>query len=104
MMVTPIGICLSYYVQSNNFIFVEFNGERVKLYDNGKLSVTDAAMQMQFPNDQLFPRRGEALLFTVNGKSRMVRGEQGEAAVIRVNDEEADMYTSGDGRCPGGVR
>ena len=93
MMVTPIGICLSYYVQSNNFIFVEFNGERVKLYDNGKLSVTDAAMQMQFPNDQLFPRRGEALLFTVNGKNRMVRGEQGEAAVIRVNDEEADMYT-----------
>ena len=93
MMVTPIGICLSYYVQSNNFIFVEFNGERVKLYDNGKLSVTDAAMQMQFPNDRLFPRRGEALLFTVNGKTRMVRGEQGEAAVIRVNGEEADMYT-----------
>ena len=93
MMVTPIGICLSYYVQSNNFIFVEFNGERVKLYDNGKLSVTDAAMQMQFPNDRLFPRRGEALLFTVNGKTRMVRGEQGEAAVIRVNGETADMYT-----------
>ncbi len=93
MMVTPIGICLSYYVQSNNFIFVEFNGERMKLYDNGKLSVTDAAMQMQFPNDQLFPRRGEALLFTVNGKKRMVRGEQGEAAVIRVNGDEADMYT-----------
>lgn len=93
MMVTPIGICLSYYVQSNNFIFVEFNGERVKLYDNGKLSVTDAAMQMQFPNDQLFPRKGEALLFTINGKTRMVRGEQGEAAVIRVNGNEADMYT-----------
>ena len=93
MMVTPIGICLSYYVQSNNFIFVEFNGERVKLYDNGKLSVTDAAMQMQFPNDQLFPRKGEALLFTVNGKTRMVRGEQGEAAVILVNGDEADMYT-----------
>lgn len=93
MMVTPIGICLSYYMQSNNFIFVEFNGERVKLYDNGKLSVTDAAMQMQFPNDQLFPRKGEALLFTINGKTRMVRGEQGEAAVIRVNGNEADMYT-----------
>lgn len=93
MMVTPIGICLSYYVQSNNFIFVEFNGERLKLYDNGKLSVTDAAMQMQFPNDQLFPRKGEALLFTINGKTRMVRGEQGEAAVIRVNGNEADMYT-----------
>ena len=74
MKVTPIGICLSYYVQSNNFIFVEFNGERVKLYDNGKLSVTDAAMQMQFPNDQLFPRKGEALLFTVNGKTQHLVG------------------------------
>ena len=76
------------------------------------------------------PEEERLFLFTVNGKSRMVRGEQGEAAVIRVNDEEADMYTqvhNGDrivitpstegvaavmelgslpetGRCPGGVR
>jgi len=93
MMVTPIGICLSYYEQSNNFIFVEFNNERIKLYDNGKLSVTDAAMQLQFPNEDLFPKRGEALVFEVNGKSRMVRGMQGEAAVIMVNGDPGDMYT-----------
>lgn len=93
MMVTPIGICLSYYEQSNNFIFTEFNGERIKLYDNGKLTVTDAAMQMQFPNEALFPRRGKALVFTVGGKSRMVRGGLGEPAVILVNDDPADMYT-----------
>lgn len=93
MMVTPIGICLSYYEQSNNFIFVEFNGERMKLYDNGKLSVADAAMQSQFPNEDLFPKRGQALTFSVNGKARMVRGLQGEAAVILVNGGTADMYT-----------
>lgn len=93
MMVTPIGICLSYYEQSNNFIFVEFNEERIKLYDNGKLSVIDAAMQLQFPNESLFPKRGKALVFTVNGKSRMVRGTQGEAAVIKVNGDIADLYT-----------
>ncbi len=93
MMVTPIGICLSYYEQSNNFIFVEFNGRRVKLYDNGKLSVADAAVQSDFSNEDLFPRRGKALTFTVNGKSRMVRGIQGEAAVIRVNGEPADIYS-----------
>ncbi len=93
MMVTPIGICLSYYEQSNNFIFVEFNKERIKLYDNGKLNVTDAAMQLQFPNEDLFPKRGKALEFTVNGKSRMVRGTLGEAAIIKVNGQEADMYT-----------
>ncbi|MGN0166864.1 MAG: cell division protein FtsA [Acetatifactor sp.] len=93
MMVTPIGICLSYYEQSNNFIFVELNGKRVKLYDNGKLSVADAAVQSEVPNEELFPRRGEALNFSVNGKSRIVRGLQGEAAVIRVNGETADIYT-----------
>lgn len=93
MMVTPIGICLSYYEQSNNFIFVELNGKRVKLYDNGKLSVADAAVQSEVSNEELFPRRGEALNFSVNGKSRIVRGLQGEAAVIRVNGETADIYT-----------
>lgn len=93
MMVTPIGICLSYYEQGNNFIFVEFNGKRMKLYDNGRLSVADAALQCSFPNEELFPRRGQALTFQVNGKSRMARGQQGEAAVIRVNGQAADIYT-----------
>ncbi|MCM1046182.1 MAG: rod shape-determining protein [Candidatus Gastranaerophilales bacterium] len=92
MMVTPIGICLSYYEQSNNFIFVEFNGERLKLYDNGRLTVADAAMQLAFPNEDLFPKRGKPLTFTVNGRAKMVRGTQGEASVIRVNGDIADMY------------
>lgn len=93
LMVTPIGICLSYYEQSNNFIFVGFNDQRVKLYDNGRLSVVEAAIAAGFPNENLFPRRGEAVEYTVDGKSRMVRGEQGEAAVITVNGQDADIHT-----------
>lgn len=93
LMVTPIGICLSYYEQSNNFIFVQFNENRIKLYDNGKLVVADAAVQAQFPNDGLFPKRGEALTFQINGKSRMVRGEQGEASMILVNEDGGDINT-----------
>lgn len=93
MMVTPVGICLSYYEQSNNFIFVEFNGKRIKLYDNGKLTVADAAVQSEFSNEDLFPKRGKALTFSVNGKSRIVRGIQGEAALIRVNGENADIHS-----------
>lgn len=93
MMVTPVGICLSYYIQNNNFIFVEFNGRRVKLYDNGRISVADAAVQSDFSNEDLFPRRGTPLTFAVNGKSRIVRGLQGEAAVIRVNGASADIYS-----------
>ncbi|MCM1113093.1 MAG: cell division protein FtsA [Muribaculum sp.] len=93
LMVTPIGICLSFYEQSNNFIFVEFNDIRMKLYDNGRLSVADAAMQAQFTNEDLFPKRGKALTYTVNGKSRMTRGSQGEAAVIQLNGDPADLHT-----------
>ncbi|MBR6770257.1 MAG: rod shape-determining protein [Lachnospiraceae bacterium] len=93
LLVTPIGICLSFYEQSNNFIFVEFNGQRLKIYDNKMLAVVDAAMQAEFPNDGLFPKRGKALNFMVNGKTRIIRGQPGEAAVIKVNGEKADIHT-----------
>lgn len=94
LMVTPIGICMSFYEQTNNFIFVYFNDQRIKIYDNNKVSVVDAAMQAEFPNDGLFPKRGKELNYTVNGKSRITRGALGEAAVITVNGNEADIYTS----------
>ena len=91
LLVTPIGICLSYYDQKNNFIFVNINDERIKLYDNDKLCVVDAAMQIGFPNDALFPRRGKELSFYVNDNRRMIRGNIGEAAVITINGEEANI-------------
>ena len=31
LLVTPIGICLNFYNQKNSFIFIYFNGERMKL-------------------------------------------------------------------------
>ena len=93
LMVTPIGICLSFYEQSNNFIFVYFNDQRIKIYDNNKVAVVDAAMQAEFSNDGLFPKRGKELNYIVNGKQRITRGALGEAAVITVNGNEADIYT-----------
>jgi cell division protein FtsA len=91
LLVTPIGICLNYYEQKNNFIFVTVNRERVKLYDNDHLTIVDAAMQMGIQNELLFPRRGQALEFFVDGKQRMVRGEQGEAAVVTLNGHGASL-------------
>ena len=93
LLVTPIGICLSFYEQNNNFVYVSFNDERIKLYDNNHLTVVDVAMQADFQNENLFPRRGKELTFVVNGKSRIVRGQLGEAAIIAVNGEEADLHT-----------
>lgn len=91
LLVTPIGICLNFYEQKNNFIFVRVNDERIKLYDNGKLTIVDAALQFGYPNEKLFPARGKELTFTVNGEKRMVRGELGEAAVILLNGKTAGI-------------
>ena len=91
LLVTPIGICLNYYEQKNNFIFVTLNGERIKLYDNSKLTVVDAAMQMGYPNEDLFPKRGKALNYSVNGEKRMKRGEPGDSAVVNLNGKESAL-------------
>lgn len=91
MFVTPVGICLNYFDQKNNFIFVNFNGKRIKLYDNGHLTVADAAMQADFPNEGLFPRRGKELNFTVNGTPHMVRGKLGEPAIVKLNNNDVSL-------------
>ncbi|MBO6133771.1 MAG: cell division protein FtsA [Lachnospiraceae bacterium] len=91
LLVTPIGICLNYYNMKNNFIFVMFNGEQIKLYDNSNLRISDAAMQSGFKNEDLFPKRGSSITFTINGKTQIRRGEPGEAAVFRLNGEIASI-------------
>ncbi|SFC36556.1 cell division protein FtsA [Butyrivibrio sp. YAB3001] len=93
LLVTPLGICFSYYEEANNFIFVSFNGTQTKLYDNGKLQIIDAAMQVAFPNEDLFPKRGQELKYTVNGKERTQRGGPGDAAVISLNGKAADIHS-----------
>jgi cell division protein FtsA len=89
--ITPIGICLTYYDQNSNFVYVTFNGEKVKLYDNNKLTVMDAAMQASFTRDGLFARKGEDLRYTLNGKRHSIRGEFGEPAHIFINDAEVTL-------------
>lgn len=91
LLVTPIGICLNFYNQKNSFIFVYFNGERLRMYDNGHLTVLDAAIQYGYANEALFPRRGKELTFMVNGRQRIIRGEHGEGAVISLNGDECSM-------------
>ncbi len=85
LLVTPIGICYSYYEARNNFIYVTLNGDRIKLYDNGKLTVLDVIMQEGYTNDDVLPKRGRSINFTLGGERRIARGELGEAAEIKLN-------------------
>ncbi len=91
LLVTPIGICLNYYENRNNFIYVSVNEKRIKLYDNSHLTIVDAAWAVGFPNECLFPKRGKAIEFTVNGTKRLVRGEVGEGAVVILNGKTVGM-------------
>ena len=91
LLVTPIGICMNFYNQKNHFIYVNINDERIKLYDNDHLTVVDAAMQIGFPNEALFPKRGKSLSFNLNNKLKMIKGDLGEAAYITVNGHDANI-------------
>lgn len=91
LLVTPIGICMNFYNQKNHFVYVNINDERIKLYDNDHLTVVDAAMQIGFPNDALFPKRGQSLNFNINGKLKIIKGELGEPAHITLNGHDANI-------------
>lgn len=94
LLVTPIGICLNFFHQKNNFIFVSLNDVQYKLYDNSKLKIMDAAMQAGIPNADLFPKRGAEINYTINGNKRVVRGEMGDGAVIKLNGDTASLNAS----------
>lgn len=93
LLVTPIGICINYYNQKNNFIIITVNDNRIKLYDNDRLTVVDAVMQAGLSNLDMFPKRGNELTFTYNGNKKTIRGELGDGAHISVNDKEASLNT-----------
>lgn len=93
LLVTPIGICLDFYKENHNFIFVSFNDTSVKMYNNDKLTIMDVAVSADYPSSDLFPKSGKQLSFTVNGKPRFVRGYMGEGAIIALNGEPANLYT-----------
>lgn len=90
-LVTPIGICMNYYDQTNNFIHVMVNDQRVKLYDNGKPTVLDACISSGFFKDNLFPMRGDSLIYYVNGERREKKGKPGDVAMIRQNGNEVSL-------------
>ncbi|MBQ7583029.1 MAG: rod shape-determining protein [Lachnospiraceae bacterium] len=94
LLVTPIGICLNFFRQKNNFIFVSFNDVQYKLYDNDKLKVMDAAVQAGYANADLFPKRGDEINYTINGEKRVARGETGEGATIMLNGDEASLNST----------
>lgn len=90
-LVTPIGICMNYYEKRNNFIHVFVNDQRVKLYDNGKVTVLDACVSAGYMQSNLFPVRGDSLYYHVNGNERVAKGRSGDVAEVKRNGREVSL-------------
>lgn len=90
-LVTPLGICMNYYEQKNNFIHVTVNDQHVKLYDNGKATVLDACISSGFSKSNLFPLRGDSIHYTVNGEAREAKGRMGEVAFVSMNGKNITL-------------
>ena len=92
LIVTPLGICLHFYEDNNSFINVSLNDDRLKIYDNGNVTVVDAVMQIGLDNNALFPRRGDSLEFTLNGEKKVIKGELGEPCEVYLNSEKTNLH------------
>lgn len=94
LLVTPLGICLNYYERRNTFVSVKVNGQNIKIFDNSSLTVADAALSAGIKNEELFPRCGKNVSFTVNGEKRTVKGSFGEPSKVVLNGEITSITAS----------
>lgn len=88
MYVTPIGICITSALDKGyDFIYVSVNGDIVELMKSKDLTVLDAAIAKGFDHTNLINRKGNDLLFRLNGSIKKIKGEFGIPAELFVNDE-----------------
>ncbi|MGL4735875.1 MAG: cell division FtsA domain-containing protein [Cellulosilyticaceae bacterium] len=91
-MITPIGICLTSARSSEQqFTKVSFNGEPLMLLNAKKLSVLDALIERGIKHQQIFPSRGKALMYKLDGERVRVKGLTGTPARILCNGLAAQL-------------
>ena len=92
--ITPLGILVTTGLSMDqDFFFVMVNGERVKIYNSRKMSVSDVLALAGFNPDQLICKSGRSLKFILNGKNRTVRGSMGKPAEIEINGKIASLIS-----------
>ena len=92
-MITPLGICMTTIQNKySQFTFVNLNGQKVQLLNAKKLTVLDAIVAMGIEHTAIFPKKGETLMFKLNGERRRIKGENGIPASILLNGETATIH------------
>jgi sulfur carrier protein ThiS len=92
--ITPVGIGVTVLMKKgHNFITVSVNGDSVRLFNSGIITVADAVGISGFTPAQLIPKAGESITVELNGKKHVIRGGYGRTAEIYVNDNPASLDT-----------
>ncbi len=92
-MVTPIGICIM-TAKSSGFKFIELyvNDKRVNVLDmQQNLDVLSSLVVAGVNKMKLFGKIGHAICVEVNGRLKVLRGQMGRPAHIRLNDQNVDI-------------
>ncbi|MCG2711941.1 MAG: rod shape-determining protein [Candidatus Omnitrophica bacterium] len=94
-MVTPMGICIM-TARCTGLKFVELyvNDKRVNVLDlQQNLDVLSALVVAGVDKMKLYGKIGYAICVQVNGRLKVIRGQMGKPAQIKLNDQKADLTT-----------
>ena len=92
-MVTPIGICVM-TARSTGLKFIELyvNEKRVNVLDmQQNLDMLSALVVAGVDKMKLYGKIGHAICVEVNGRLKVVKGQMGKPARIKLNDQKADL-------------
>ncbi|MDA3733685.1 cell division protein FtsA [Niameybacter massiliensis] len=91
-MITPLGIAMTAAKSiQQQFLNVNFNGEKITLMNTKKMTILDVLMHAGIAHTEIFPTKGRTLMFKCNGERIRIKGGSGEAAVIFLNDQIASL-------------
>lgn len=94
-MVTPLGICIMTASSSGlKFIELYVNNKRVNVLDmQQNLDILSALVVAGVDKKKLYGKIGQAICVEVNSELKVIRGQMGKPAQIRLNEEKADLNT-----------
>lgn len=92
--VTPIGIAIEGATQKyKNFLQIDFNNEEVRIFNTDRVKVSDILVLTGYNPRNLLPESGEDFIYFLNGEEKVVRGTEGQPAIIYINDEIGNLKT-----------
>lgn len=90
--ITPLGIAKTAVDNKyKDFLEVIVNGKKIKLFNSKQIKVSNALILVGFNPRSLIPKRGEELIYYLNGEEKCIKGEMGEPAHIYINDAKANL-------------